>query len=126
MTGVFLCYRMLLGDVMERIVEQTLLYDFYGELLTDHQKQIYESYLDDYSLSEIAEEAGISRQGVHDLVKRCNKILNDYEAKLRLVEKFEAAKAKVNEIHKLAALGAADSETVRKIEELSNEILEDF
>ena len=61
---------------MEKILEQTLLYDFYGELLTEHQKQIYEDVvLNDYSLSEVAQEQGISRQGVHDLVKRCNRIL---------------------------------------------------
>ncbi|MBR4753967.1 MAG: DNA-binding protein, partial [Lachnospiraceae bacterium] len=67
---------------MESIVENTMLYDFYGELLTPHQKTIYELYLDDLSLSEIAEEAGTSRQAVHDLIKRCNKILSDYEDKL--------------------------------------------
>jgi membrane protease subunit (stomatin/prohibitin family) len=56
---------------MERIVEQTLLYDFYGELLNEHQRQIYtEAVFNDYSLSEIADEYGISRQGVHDLIKR--------------------------------------------------------
>ena len=65
---------------MDKIVEQGLLYDFYGELLTDHQKQVYEDAVyHDMSLSEIAEEQGISRQGVHDLIKRCNKILADYE-----------------------------------------------
>lgn len=54
---------------MDKILEQTLLYDFYGELLTDHQKQIYEDVvLNDYSFSEVAEEKGISRQGVHDLL----------------------------------------------------------
>ena len=47
---------------MENFVKQTLLYDFYGELLTERQKQIYESIvLEDYSLSEAAEEYGISR-----------------------------------------------------------------
>ena len=46
---------------MDKILEQTLLYDFYGELLTDHQKQIYEDVvLNDYSFSEVAEEKGIS------------------------------------------------------------------
>ena len=46
---------------MERIVEQTLLYDFYGELLNEHQRQIYtEAVFNDYSLSEIADEYGIS------------------------------------------------------------------
>ena len=49
---------------MEKIVEQTLLYDFYGELLTEHQKQIYEDVvLNDLSFSEVAEERGISQAG---------------------------------------------------------------
>ena len=65
---------------MEKIVEQALLYDFYGELLTDHQKQVYEDVVfNDLSLSEVAEDRGISRQGVHDMIKRCNRILQDYE-----------------------------------------------
>ena len=73
---------------MEKIVEQGLLYDFYGELLTDHQKAIYEDVvINDMSLSEIAREQGISRQGVHDMIKRCDRILNGYEEKLGLVEK---------------------------------------
>ena len=55
---------------MEKIVEQGLLYDFYGELLTEHQKQIYEAAVyNDMSLTEIADEHGISKQGVHDLIK---------------------------------------------------------
>lgn len=70
---------------MERFVEQTLLYDFYGELLTERQQQVYESVvLEDYSLSEVAEDLGISRQGVHDMIKRCNHTLEEYEAKLHL------------------------------------------
>ena len=59
---------------MEKIVEQTLLYDFYGELLTEHQRQIYEDVVfNDLSLSEVAEDRGISRQGVHDMIRRCSK-----------------------------------------------------
>ena len=55
---------------MEKFVEKTLLYDFYGELLTKKQREIYESViLEDYSLSEVAEDMGISRQGVHDMIK---------------------------------------------------------
>ena len=84
---------------MEKILEQTLLYDFYGELLTEHQKQIYEDVvLNDYSLSEVAQEQGISRQGVHDLVKRCNRILQGYESKLHLVEKFVTIKEQVEQM----------------------------
>ncbi len=86
---------------MEKILEQTLLYDFYGELLTEHQKQIYEDVvLNDYSFSEVASERGISRQGVHDLIKRCNKILQEYESKLHLVEKFVSIKSRVEEMEK--------------------------
>ena len=78
---------------MEKIVEQGILYDFYGELLTEHQRSIYEDAVyNDLSLSEIAEDNGISRQGVHDLIKRCDKILAGYEQKLHLVEKFSNIK----------------------------------
>ena len=84
---------------MDKILEQALLYDFYGELLTAHQKEIYEQFvLDDLSLGEIAADAGISRQGVHDNIKRCNKALQDYEAKLHLVEKFVNIKEKVHRL----------------------------
>lgn len=105
---------------MERIVEQTLLYDFYGELLTEHQRAVYEDVvLNDYTYTEVADEYHISRQGVHDLVKRCNKILEEYEAKLHLVEKFLSIKEKVEQIHVLAQ-GHQD------IEKISNEILEEL
>lgn len=114
---------------MERIAEQALLYDFYGELLTSHQKQVYEDVvLNDLSLSEIAEEQGISRQGVHDLVKRCNKILADYENKLHLVEKFLKTKDKVNRINQLTKeyKEIEKDELIAQIEQISNEILEEL
>ena len=61
------------GVAMKDIFKSSLLYDFYGELLTEHQKEIYEDFiLNDLSLGEIAQDRGISRQGVHDLVKRCD------------------------------------------------------
>lgn len=88
---------------MDKLYEQTMLFDFYGELLTEHQRKIYEDAVyNDLSLSEIAEEQGISRQGVHDLIKRCDKLLLDYESKLHLVERFAKAKEIVKEIQKLA------------------------
>ena len=84
---------------MEKIVEQGLLYDFYGELLNEHQRRIYEdAVMNDMSLSEIAQEAGISRQGVHDLIKRCDKTLEDYESRLHLMEKFRIITEKLEEI----------------------------
>ena len=110
---------------MEKIVEQALLYDFYGELLTDHQKQVYEDVVfNDLSLSEVAEDRGISRQGVHDMIKRCNRILQDYEEKLGLVEKFVKTQEKVQEIHRLTQeyRKTEDKELVFQIEEISAQI----
>ena len=108
------------GDDMEKIARQGILYDFYGALLTEHQRQIYEDIvLYDLSLSEIAQERGISRQGVHDLVKRCDRILEGYEEKLHLVEKFEEIQSLTRE---LAETGRAD--LIQRIEKISGEIIE--
>lgn len=72
---------------MEKLVRQGMLYDLYGELLTEHQRKVYEELVNnDMSLSEIAEQYGISRQGVHDLIKRSDKQLEAYESKLHLLE----------------------------------------
>ena len=74
---------------MEQKLEQAYLYDFYGELLNDRQRKIYEDVIfNDLSLGEIAEEEGISRQGVHEMVKRCRESLEGYERRLHLVQKF--------------------------------------
>lgn len=111
---------------MEKIVEQALLYDFYGELLTDYQQEVFEDFvLNNYSLSEIAENQGISRQGVHDLVKRCNKLLTGYEEKLHLVEKFLKTKEKVTRINILTKEfeETSNMELLFEIKEISNEII---
>lgn len=114
---------------MEKIVWQSLLYDFYGELLTEHQKSIYEEVIfNDYSISEVAKDEGISRQGVHDLIKRCNKILEEYEGKLHLVEKFLHIKDKVDKINILTHdyIDNRDIELIGQIQNISNEILEEL
>lgn len=117
---------------MEKIVEQGLLYDFYGELLNDHQKAIFESAVyNDMSLSEIADEQGISRQGVHDLLKRCSRTLEGYESKLHLVERFQKAKEKIQQINQLADhAGNSGKEELHtqleQIKKVSNEILKEL
>jgi predicted DNA-binding protein YlxM (UPF0122 family) len=114
---------------MEKKVLQTYLYDFYGELLTVHQREIYEDFvLHDLSLGEIAAERGISRQGVHDLIKRCDKQLNEYEAKLQLLDRFARAKEKIALLHRLTQNSdTKNMDTVMtKIRQLSNEILEEL
>ncbi len=110
---------------MKTIGEQAMLYDFYGELLTQRQRQIYESVVfDDMSLGEIAGEQGISRQGVYDLVKRCDRILDEYEKKLRLVEKFRRTKTMVEQIRRIAeeARSGGDVSRLREIERIADEI----
>ena len=114
---------------MEKILEQTLLYDFYGELLTEHQRQVYEDVvLNDFSLSEVAENRGISRQGVHDMIRRCNKSLEEYENKLHLVEKFLTIKENVNRIRQLPENPEDQpvSELMEQIERISTDILEEL
>ena len=111
---------------MEEILRQTLLYDFYGELLTEHQKQVYEDVvLNDYSLSEVAQSLSISRQGVHDMVKRSTWLLNEYEEKLHLVERFVDLRGKVGEIHKLTE-NEKDDPSMQKIGQIAAEILEEL
>jgi hypothetical protein len=118
---------------MEKMVRQALLYDFYGELLTEHQKSIYSDIvLNDLSYSEVARDEGISRQGVFDLVKRCDKILEDYESKLQLVEKFLETKERVSRIHELATeLKSMTEQTelqkkMNEIESISKAIYESY
>ena len=88
---------------MDEVLKKTLLYDFYGELLTEHQQRIYEEVvLNDYSASEIARDEGISRQSIHDMLRRCETTLKNYESKLHLVERFVSVRNKAQEIRELA------------------------
>lgn len=116
---------------MDEIFKQALLYDFYGELLTEHQKEIYEQFvLEDLSLREIALSAGISRQGVHDIVKRCQRILEGYEEKLHLVEKFVSVKEKEHEIDRILEMyGNEKTDTQKMITEvrkIADKIIEEL
>ena len=75
--------------MFDKIAEVSLLYDFYGELLTNRQRDAMQLYHEEnLSLSEIAHEFSITRQGVHDALKNAEKALYDYEEKLGLVSKF--------------------------------------
>lgn len=113
---------------MEKIVEQALLYDFYGELLTEHQKKIYEdAVFGDLSLGEIAQEYGISRQGVHDLIKRCDRTLQGYEEKLHLIQRFSSVKKKIEEISALAEEEKLSrKELAEQMQKVAGQILEEL
>ena len=112
---------------MEKFVTQALLYDFYGELLTEHQKRIYELVvLEDYSYSEIAKDEGISRQSVHDMIRRCDALLEGYEEKLQLIAKFLKTKELVGRIKTLSGEynRNKDSSLVSEIETLADLIID--
>jgi predicted DNA-binding protein YlxM (UPF0122 family) len=115
---------------MEKIVKQALLYDFYGELLTPHQREIYEAAIgEDMSLGEIADEQSISRQGVHDVIKRCDRILQSYEDTLHMIERFRITREKINTIKSLTDIPVQNDLTyedildrLEKIRQLSDEL----
>jgi len=113
---------------MEKIVKQGLLYDFYGELLTAHQKKVYEDFVyHDLSLSEIAEEYQISRQAAFDLIRRCDKSLQKYEEKLKLVASFAKIRAKIEELNQI--INSKNIETsllTERVNEISKEILSEL
>ena len=84
---------------IDDITRQSLLYDFYGELLTKRQREVMELYHEEnLSLAEIADEFGISRQGVYDALKNGEKALASYEEKLGLVEKFRKSSEAIDKI----------------------------
>ncbi len=104
---------------MEDFVWRALLYDFYGELLTEHQKEAYEAYVqENLSLSEIAKEKDISRQAVHDMIKRSGQQLEMYESKLHLVKRFMEIKAMVAGIEHCNDLDSAKKIAVEIIDKL--------
>jgi len=104
---------------VDRIIERGILYDFYGELLTDHQKEVYEGLVyNDMSLGEIAGEYNISRQAAHDLIKRCDKILENYENRLHLIKKFESIKSGIEKINSISSDAEVKALAARILEEI--------
>jgi len=78
------------GFVIEKTIRMNYLYDFYQSLLTIKQNQYMSMYyLDDWSLGEIAEHFGVSRQAVYDNIKRTVALLEEYEQKLELLSSYE-------------------------------------
>ena len=83
----------------DETVYRTMLFDFYGELLTDKQREYFDlHYNEDYSLGEIAEMTGISRQGVWDIIKRAEDTLRKTEEKTGLVHRFRETQTNLAEI----------------------------
>ena len=106
---------------LDELVEYSYLYDFYGALLKEKHRKIFEDYiLNNMSLGEIAKENQITRQGVYDAVRRCKGTLKEYEAKLHLVDKFRLIERKLHEIEQIAE--DSGGETGVRIKVLAEEI----
>jgi hypothetical protein len=111
--------------MFEKMIEISMLYDFYGQLLTAKQQELLKLYHEDnYSLSEIAEEYGISRQGVHDTVKKAEKALHEYESKLGLISKFttteEAVAAIDSEIDLLMLENRQNNQLTERLKQIKS------
>ena len=101
------------GDFMDDIGRKALLFDFYGPLLTEKQREVYDFAVgEDMSLGEIAETTGVSRQAVHDMVRRTDRILEEYERKLGLAEKFLDMEA---HLERIRALVSGNSPTEKEL-----------
>lgn len=116
---------------MDDIFEMSLLLDFYGQMLTDRQFEMMDLHFnDDLSLSEISQQLGISRQGVHDNIKRGKATLFEYEQKLKLVEKFMQQKDQAVQALELVQtidknnLSKDDSQKLANIEKVIRKIIQ--
>ena len=88
--------------LLDKVLKISLLYDFYGALLTAKQQTSLElHYFQDLSLSEIAEQLEISRQAVYDLLKRAEQILDEHEEKLQLVARYHEERQLLREVFNL-------------------------
>jgi predicted DNA-binding protein YlxM (UPF0122 family) len=112
---------------MDKITEASLLYDFYGQLLTKRKQEVMELYHEEnYTLAEIADEFGISRAAVHDSLKSAEKSLQEYEQKLKLVAKFMETSDAIRKIDEmidcLAEAHKENSGLVNSLEEIKSVI----
>ncbi len=101
----------------ERRWTQSMLLDFYGELLTDKQRECFDlHYNEDLSLSEIAEQLGISRQGVWDNIRRAESAMAEVEEKTGLLARFEENRRALEELRaKLLRIGELSGGEVREL-----------
>jgi len=84
-------------------LRMTMLFDFFGELLTEKQREYFDLYHnEDWSLSEIAEKTGISRQGVYDIITRAEKSLEETELKTGVVRRWRETRTGLERAGSLA------------------------
>ena len=114
-------------DVKNQTYRMTMLFDFYGEVLTPRQKEFFDLYYnEDLSLAEIAENYGISRQGVRDVIVRAEAVLTELEDKTGLIKRFHTMQTQLEQVRqnaqRVAELAAGyDNE---ELERLAGQIVE--
>lgn len=116
--------------MFDKITEVSLLYDYYGQLLTEKQRNVMQLYHEEnFSLAEIAEEFSISRQGVHDTLKNAERALAEYEEKLGLVKRLDESGHKIEKatelVRKLVEERRYDEELSKRLTEIQD-IIEDI
>lgn len=98
--------------MLEKFLKMSILFDFYGALLTEKQQRCLQMHFsDDLSLSEIADQLGVSRQAVYDIIHRSEQLLNEYEVKLQLVQRYHEERRQLEVIYselQTAAENASD------------------
>lgn len=89
---------------MSDLMQLSYLFDFYGELLTPKRRKIYAEYIEeDFTITEIANRHGVSRQNIHESIRYCEHILQEYEKSLKLVEKFQAMRKHLEQMENIVA-----------------------
>lgn len=112
---------------MTKNLTMSMLLDFYGQLLTDKQRDTVEMYYnEDLSLAEIAAETGISRQGVRDSIKRGEKLLSEYEEKLGLAQRFTQIRARIERMDEIIDELAGEHEKAKLLRALADEVLNEL
>ena len=117
-------------DWLQEAAHLSVYFSFYGELLGEKTKQIFEDYVaNDMSLSEIAREYGLSRQGVYDTIRRCGAKLYEYEECLHLAERFRGLEEQAERIRSEAEMLSTalkegpESERAGRIAQAAEELL---
>jgi len=101
---------------LEKTTRMNFLFDFYQSLLTDKQRSyMHLYYLDDHSLGEIADEYEISRQAVYDNIRRTDAMLEEYEDKLRLLEKFQQRKVVMEQLQQVIQTNPVNQEVALEL-----------
>ena len=109
---------------IEQFVYLNRLYSIYKQMLTEKQNEILALYLEeDFSLGEISEELNISRQAVHDAIKRSEQLLQDYEAKLGVLEKEQSIAQRMNKVIRLVDKATIDNRLKQEILDICKELV---